>query len=146
MHNYIEVICPKHGIFYVTPHNHLVDCGCPECSMSAGEIIISQYLKEHNISYIPQYQIKISKDINSSGIAKVDFYLPEHNTFIEYNGIQHYIPIKHFGGEIKFKQQLLRDEYIRQYCNEHLINLLEIPYNLDTQQIYNNLNNLVKND
>ena len=29
MHEYIEVICPIHDPFFVTPHNHLIDCGCP---------------------------------------------------------------------------------------------------------------------
>ena len=145
MHNYIEVTCPDHGVFYVTPHNHLVDCGCPECSKSFGETIITQYLKKNNILFISQYQIQITKSINPSGVAKIDFYLPEHNIFIEYNGIQHYIPVEHFGGDTKFNQQVLRDDYVREYCKEHQINLLEIPYNMNTEQIYGELNKLIRN-
>lgn len=142
MHSYIEVICPEHGSFYVTPHNHLVDCGCPECSKSSGELIIAQFLKTHNIQYISQYKINIDSQINVSGIAKIDFYLPKYNCFIEYNGIQHYKPIKHFGGEIKFNRQIQRDEFVRNYCRENSIKLIEIPYNMNSKQIFNELNNL----
>ena len=47
MNKYVEVICPIHGSFYVTPNNHLKDCGCPKCSRSSGEIIISEFLDSH---------------------------------------------------------------------------------------------------
>lgn len=58
----------------------------------------------------------------------VDFYLPDYNTFIEFNGEQHYKPVKWFGGEEKFKQQQERDYALRYYCKEHKITLIEIPY------------------
>ena len=35
----------------------------------------------------------------------IDFYLPDYNIFIEYNGEQHYVPIEHFGGELQFSEQ-----------------------------------------
>ena len=27
----VEIVCPKHGGFFVTPHNHLKGRGCPKC-------------------------------------------------------------------------------------------------------------------
>lgn len=30
----------------------------------------------------------------------VDFFIEKYNTIIEYNGIQHYTPVEHFGGKI----------------------------------------------
>lgn len=145
MNKYVEVICPIHGSFYVTPNNHLKDCGCPKCSRSSGEIIISEFLDSHQVEYISEYQISIDKSINPSGIAKIDFYLPKQNTFIEYNGIQHYIPVKYFGGEIKLEQQVQRDNYVRKYCKDQNIKLIEIPYNLSSEQITNKLNKLISN-
>lgn len=145
MHQPIKVKCPIHGFFYVTPHNHLKNCGCPMCSMSSGELIISEYLNLKNVKYIPQFQIHIDKSINPSGFAKIDFYLPDYNTFIEYNGEQHYMPIKHFGGEIKFKQQTERDNYVKEYCKRNNIQLLEISYKLSSEQINNKLFNLISN-
>ena len=145
MHEYIEVICPIHGPFFVTPHNHLIDCGCPQCSMSSGELLISKFLDSNNIQYISQYQIPINKNINSSGIAKIDFYLPKYNVFIEYNGIQHYVPIKHFGGELKFEQQQKRDEFVRKYCKDNNIKLIEFSYKLNSEQIISELTSIINN-
>lgn len=87
----------------------LVGSSCPNCKHSKGEKFITSYLKEHNINYQEQYKAD-SNNFSNRNHIKVDFYLPDHNLFIEYNGIQHYIPQKHFGGEIKFKDQQERDE------------------------------------
>lgn len=54
--------------------------------------------------------------------------MPEENTVIEFHGEQHYRPVAWFGGEKSFKQQMWRDSALRQYCNEHGIKLIEIPY------------------
>ncbi len=54
--------------------------------------------------------------------------MPEYNTFIEYNGIQHYIMQNGFGGKLKFEAQVNRDNYLRKYCEENNIKLIEISY------------------
>ena len=90
-----------------------------------------KFLKEQNINFIPQYEISIDTHINPSGKAYVDFYLPDYNTFIEYNGKQHYVPIKYFGGIVQFDQQQERDSYIKNYCESKNIKLLEIRYDVE---------------
>lgn len=107
---------------------------CPKCNQSKGEQNLRKYLELNNIKYINQYKIQIDKSINSSGIARVDFYLPDYNTFIEYNGIQHYIPIEYFGGKFRFEKQKERDQFIRNFCNENNINLLEIRYDENIEE------------
>jgi hypothetical protein len=63
----------------------------------------------------------------------VDFFLKDKNVIIEYNGIQHYKPAR-FGGcseqsaLINFDKQVTRDTYLREYCKEYSIRLIEIPY------------------
>jgi len=59
---------------------------------------------------------------------KIDFYVPLFNTFIEFNGIQHYIPIDCFGGEKEFIQRQERDFALKDYCNTYNIKLIVIPY------------------
>lgn len=116
--------------FYITPHNHIINKeGCPICNSSKGELQIIKILKENNINYTYQYEIPIDKFINPSGKAQVDFYIPDKNAIIEYNGIQHYIPVKYFGGEIQFEKQQERDSFIRNYCKENNIKLIELTYN-----------------
>lgn len=132
----ITIVCPEHGEFEQIPNSHIhLQEGCPKCSQSKGELVIQKYLEEHNINYIRQHIIPIDMTINSSGKAFIDFYLPEYNTFIEYNGIQHYIPQKYFGGKIKFGQQQNRDNFVRKYCNNNKIRLLELKYDVNITNI-----------
>lgn len=137
----VKIICKEHGEFEQIPSAHLQGQGCPKCLCSQGESIIEQYLKENNIKYQSQYIISIDKSINSSGKAYIDFYIPDYNLFIEYNGKQHYVPIEYFGGQITFEHQQKRDQYVRNYCKENSIKLLEIRYDEDIEKIlYKNLN------
>lgn len=92
----VIITCPIHGDFEQTPNHHLSGQGCPICNSSKGEIYIENYLKLHNIKYIHQYAINIDKNINPSGKAYIDFYIPDLNIAIEYNGEQHYKSIKYF--------------------------------------------------
>lgn len=55
----VIIICPIHGSFECTPHNHLVDCGCPRCSDSKGELIVATWLKNNNIAYTQEKSLKI---------------------------------------------------------------------------------------
>lgn len=122
--------------FYITPHNHIVNReGCPMCSCSKGEQIIIKILKRSNIDYIYQYEIPIDTTINPSGKAQIDFYIPDKNIAIEYNGIQHYKPVHYFGGQIKFEKQQKRDNLVRSYCKKNNIKLVELAYNNSEDEI-----------
>ena len=112
--------------------------GCPKCYQSKGEKFITNWLINNNIKFKSQYKINIDPEINQSGNAFIDFYLPDHNVFIEYNGEQHYIAKERFGGEIEFNRQQKRDEYVKTYCNKNNIKLIEIKYN---ENINNKLDN-----
>lgn len=140
IHNKVQIICPQHGVFEQQANSHLHGIGCPRCSQSKGESIIKHILDENGINYVDQYRIAIDKDINPSGYTYIDFYLPDLNIAIEFNGIQHYIPIEHFGGELRFDQQKKRDSYVRKYCTNN-IKLIEVPYQIKT---YDNLTEYLK--
>ena len=47
---------------------------------------------------------------------------------IEYQGQQHYEPVKYFGGKDSFVKQQKYDEEKRKCCKENNIQLIEIPY------------------
>jgi very-short-patch-repair endonuclease len=59
---------------------------------------------------------------------RFDFYLPDYKTCIEYDGEQHFKPIKRFGGEDRYKISLERDNIKNIWCKENLINLIRISY------------------
>lgn len=145
----VKIFCKHCGnYFWQAPTKHINGKqGCPECKQSHGEKTIYQYLKNHNYNFKEQYVIPIDKSINKSGVAKIDFYLPDYNLFIEYNGRQHYMSVDCFGGEDKFKKQKERDKYVRKYAIDNNIELIEIPYIVDNLEeclnyIFNNMDNI----
>ena len=47
---------------------------------------------------------------------------------IEFNGMQHYKPVKFFGGQETFDYLQMRDKIKKQYCLENQIKLLIFNY------------------
>jgi len=121
----VKIICPKHGDFYQTPHTHLSGCGCPKCRESCGEKEIRRFLIKNNIQFESQ---KIFDDCVHIKNLKFDFYLPDYNLCIEYNGLQHYAPIEYFGGKKSFLNQQKKDKIKKEFCEKNNINLLIIKY------------------
>ena len=117
-------ICKKCGNeFWQLPSNHLVNSSCPFCDnkISKLEEEISQFLTENKIQFI-QYHKFIWLKYNKS--QTLDFYLPEFNIAIECQGIQHFEPVEHFGGEETLKYTMLMDENKNKLCKEHNITIL----------------------
>lgn len=117
------IICEKHGEFIQIPNAHLNGSGCPICKESKGEREIRKILEENNIKFESQKKYSNCKNIKE---LPFDFYLPEYNTCIEYNGEQHYKSIKHFGGEEKLIKTQKNDIIKFNYCKNKNINLLII--------------------
>lgn len=131
----LEVKCKKCGrVWNVKPSKLLEGTRCTCEHDSKGELLILKILESFNIKYIRQYKIENNK-FSLQNKMFVDFYLPNYNTVIEYNGKQHYVPIEYFGGEIQFNKQQIRDEELRKYCKLNKINLIEIKYNLNEKDI-----------
>jgi len=85
-------ICNKE--WKVTPDNLLRGSGCPNCFSSKGEKQIEKYLIDSNILHKTQHTFEECKFKNK---LKFDFYLPEHNICIEFDGEQHFKPIFYWG-------------------------------------------------
>lgn len=121
----VLITCPKHGDFLQRPNHHLQGSGCPRCNMSKGEVKIDRFLKSNDIIYFTQHKFK---DCSYKSTLLFDFYLPNENICIEYDGEQHYKPVAHFGGKKNFKQLQIRDKIKTNYCIKNNIRLLRIPY------------------
>ena len=125
----VKLFCKKHGYFEKNPAKLLCGYGCPQCIIiSKGEIKVSNFLNENKIKYEKEKLIPNDNLLAVNKHFRVDFYLPEHNIIIEYNGKQHYKPVDKFGGDKQLELQQERDYALRQYCKEHKIKLIEIPY------------------
>ena len=99
-------------------------CGC---LVSKGEQKIKQVLAAEKISFETQ---KTFEDLRSDkgNLLLFDFYLPEYNVLIECQGQQHSEVVEHFGGISEFQIRQKRDNLKREYCKDHNIKLIEIPY------------------
>ena len=98
---------------------------CPKCKKSKGEIEISKILDLYNIKYEEEYRFENCK---FKYTLPFDFYLPEYNTCIEYDGIQHFYIIEQFGGLDGFISSKIRDTIKNIYCENNNIKLIRIPY------------------
>ena len=122
----VEIICKEHGIFLKSIYKHLLGSGCPECSCnSKGEEFVKMYLEELGIKYIRQYSFETCRYINR---LSFDFYLPELNTCIEFDGIQHFKPVSIFGGDKSFELSKQRDKCKNDWCYENKVNLIRIRW------------------
>lgn len=105
---------------------------CPTCSQrqSSLELKTEQWLVNHDIKFEKE---KIFKDCRYLRPLKFDYYLPELNIIIEADGKQHEEPVC-FGGmtleqaQENLKTSKIRDSIKDNYCLEHGLKLVRIPY------------------
>lgn len=84
----IEIVCPEHGSFFVTPNKHKNrGTGCPKCNQrhqSYPEYAFSGFLLTLRVDFQEQYRIPEIKKM------PYDFYIPKFNLLIEIQGAQHF--------------------------------------------------------
>lgn len=103
---------------------------CPKCGRkeSKGAKFITNELQSYGIIFDKEHQLDNSRQ-------RFDFYIktPLHEIAIEYNGEQHYKESFYYRNSLEEIQAL--DEKKRQYCKDHNIILIEIPYWLKEEEI-----------
>ncbi|CEP62771.1 uncharacterized protein LALA0_S06e03422g [Lachancea lanzarotensis] len=113
--------CQKH--FSQRAVNHLQGNGCATCCESQHEKKIRAWLE--TTTHVFEQQ-KSFPGLRHMQPLKCDFYLPQYNLVIEFDGIQHFEPVKMFGGEERFAINQTRDQIKNEYCVAHRINLLRL--------------------
>ena len=109
---------------------HTRSCGC---LVSQGEQKISELLNQNKIEFTTQQSFEDCKySQESNKLPRFDFFI-KNSYLVEYDGIQHFSAQELFGGESQFQLQQKRDAYKNQWCKDHNIPLIRIPYTkLDT--------------
>lgn len=126
-HTKMQFECMKcHHRWFSTPCNVMNIRGCPSCSLPRGEHAIDIYLTEHGVRHTHQY--------TSNGLVgprggelSYDFYLPDNNILIEYQGEYHDGTAKN-QTLLQFEIQRECDRRKAEYAKENNITLLEIWY------------------
>lgn len=122
------VSCPRCGSKFTTSLKHFLQHGGQQCSgcyrkESIGELRIRHYLEDHDIKFDSE---KMFDDCRDNGMLRFDFYLPDMDIAIEFDGEQHFIDNHYFNYD--FNKNRLHDEIKTQYCIDHGIKLIRIPY------------------
>jgi hypothetical protein len=135
--DYVTITCPKHGDFSQVAIEHRRGSGCPRCLESKGEVLIGKLLHSMEINFIRQKKFEDCKGTNKIRCRRLpfDFYLPNYNTIIEYDGKQHYEPIDIFGGKEGYERIKVYDEIKNKYCDDNGIKMIRIPYNMKDNKI-----------
>lgn len=108
----VEIICPIHGSFFITPDNFLQGKGCQKC----GNIISKA---ENEITNIISKYYKIERNNRKilNGM-EIDIYIPELKIGIEYNGLRWHSD--------KFKKDKYYHINKTNICKENGIKLIQI--------------------
>ena len=140
--NKILCKCKEHNqTFYMTAYNILDgENACTQCYMSKGELQIQKFLEDKNIDYIPYFRFSDCKDKKP---LPFDFYLPDKNILIEYDGEQHFHPVNYEGindniALENFEIVKMHDKIKTEYCYDHNITLIRISYT-----DFENINNIL---
>ena len=123
-HN-LDIRCSCGNIYTTSFECYLAgvqQCYSCSCKESKREKEIRLFLEAHNISFVQEKKFDDCKDINS---LPFDFYLPDYNLVIEFDGQHHFKNVDNMADyEITVKHDKIKNEY----CMFHNIDLLRIPY------------------
>lgn len=103
----------------------IFSCGCAH---SKGEEIIGILLTNNNIKFEKEKTFETCRFPNSQRKAKFDFYLPDYNCVIEYDGRQHYENPGGFFTNEEVQKIRERDNYKNEWCLKNNIKIIRIPY------------------
>lgn len=133
----LKILCPNcHKNIFTTSLKHFMQHGgqsCTDCykKESVGERKIRQWLEDHNFEFVKE---KWFPDCRDAKPLPFDFYLPNENTIIEFDGKQHFEET-HFFSHTNSKYANSITSYIQyhdsiktEYCLDHNISLVRIPY------------------
>ena len=121
-------------VFKMTPDGFLRGERCPYCNRSKGELMVERILKKRGVKSISQKRFDDCINPHSNRKLPFDFYLPDYNLCIEYDGEQHYGPNRIFDKRDSYKNRQYRDRLKDKYCKDHNIKLIRIPYTESTEE------------
>lgn len=123
----IRIVCPIHGDFYQIPGDHRSGHGCYTCGTGRRitEPVRKIITKFEELGYECRTEVSFPglKHINA---LAADIVVPNLNLVIEYDGKQHFKPIKSWGGQEALNNIIIRDRCKDKYFLEKGISFVRI--------------------
>lgn len=103
--------CQNKHQWEATCHNIKSGKWCPKCSLKKSQKKLTSIVEE----IFPNFEIIVEKRFKWLGLMSVDIYIPKLKLAIEYDGEQHFKPVRFGGMPVKlaverFKEQKKRDK------------------------------------
>ena len=126
--------CGKSDLLYEYSTSYLYNENyqrrCPLCkikTVSSGEEKIQKILTDNGIQFFKEYIFENCFNPKTNYKLLFDFYLPDYNCCIEYDGIQHFKTNSYFQHN-SLENRKDRDSIKDNFCKENNIKLIRIPY------------------
>lgn len=74
----VKIVCPEHGVFEQTPHNHLHNKGCPECA-GCKKLTKEKFIRKAREVFGDKYDYSLVEYVDWK--TKVKIICPEHGVF-----------------------------------------------------------------
>lgn len=134
--SYMRYKCPKHANIEqkISYGNFQSGARCRYCASqnSVGEMKIRNFLEKNNIAFESQKKFHDLKNPKTGYFLSYDFFLPQYNILIEYQGGYHDGKVHDRNPRRQTEEQLnnqkFRDELKRIYAKKNNYNLIEIWY------------------
>ena len=108
------IICPEHGEFWQTPHNHLVGQNCPQCTNNNLKKNTTDFIKQAVEIHSDKYDYSKVEYIKNS--EKVCIICPKHGEFWQ-------TPKRHLAGDgcpiCRVNKKLTTEEFIAKAKKTH---------------------------
>lgn len=136
--------CKICGYEWLARPSHLLHgLGCPSCHGTSGEQAVRQWLTDNCIRYETQ---KCFADCKNQRVLPFDFYLPDYNCCVEYDGAQHFREVELWGGKEYLLQRQHNDKIKNDYCQKNNMYLIRIRYDEDVREVLDNKLKLIMLD
>jgi hypothetical protein len=130
--------------------NNMLDKLFPEkLTTSVGERIVGEFLIKNGINFESEKTFEgcFVKKNGKCFKLRYDFYLPDKNVLIEYDGIGHYKPVDRFGGPEGLSIRRMNDFIKDKFAESQNMKLIRIPYTVRTiDEVGKYLNTLIESD
>lgn len=107
------------------------------------ETLLTQLVESR---YGDEYTIKRHHRPDWLDGLELDIYLVEANVGVEYQGVQHYEAVEHWGGEEALEERQERDKRKKQLCKDLDVELVEVRHNeeLSDELVASKLDHLIE--
>lgn len=125
------------GNYFEVPSNLIGKTWSCGCLQSKGEAKLKSIFQENNITYISQKQYPTCT--YNGNKLRFDFYLPQYDVLIEYDGSLHFQyqqTERSWNNSEKLQETQVRDKAKDEWCQQNQVHLIRISYmNFNTMDI-----------